>query len=249
MVNAVRRALRIGLATMLLGGLASGPALAAGGHSPDARYYESAVTQIQPAVPGLEVKVRSEDNQLTLTNNTGKTVTVIGLAGEDYLRIGPNGAEENTASLTATINASAAGDKSALASAAAAAQQPPKWVKRSAQPTMTWRDHRVLWTNEQRPPIVIADPHSEHKVFSWAVNLKVDSQPVLVLGEVTWTGTPRLTTTQSVLVGIALLVILVGSWVFFRRQRQNRTRGRGRARRLAGNPEQQGTHVPSMRGY
>jgi hypothetical protein len=249
MVNAVRRALRIGLATMLLGGLASGPALAAGDSSPDAQYYKSSVTQIQPAVPGLEVKVRSEDDQLTLTNNTGKTVTVIGLAGEDYLRVGPNGAEENTASLTATINASAAGDKSAMAGAAAAAQQPPKWVKRSSQPTITWRDHRVLWTNEQRPPIVVADPHGEHKVFSWAVNLKVDSQPVLVLGEVTWTGTPRLTTTQTVLVGIALLVIMAASWAYFRRQRKNRTTGRGRGRRLAGNPEQQRTPVPSTRGY
>jgi hypothetical protein len=250
MANAVRRALRIGLATLLLGGLTASPVLAADDSSADAKYYRSSVTQIQPAVPGLDVKVQSGDGQITLTNHTGKTVTVVGLAGEDYLRVTPNGAEENTASLTASINASAAGDKTALEKATAAAHKAPTWVKRGAQPTITWRDYRVRWTNKQRPPIVLNDPHSKHTVFSWAVNLKVGSQPVLVLGEVTWIGTPWLTTTQLALIGIALLsVVLVGSWAFFRRR--NRTRrmsGRG-GRQSGGHHEQWQAPVPSMRGY
>lgn len=246
MVKVLRRVWRAALAALLLGGLTAGPAMAAEDSSPDAAYYESAVTAIKPAVPGLELRVRSEDGHLTLVNHTGKTVTVVGYGGEDYLRITPNGAEENSNSLTSAINASASLDKLSSAGAATSAAQPPKWVKRGEQPTMTWRDYRVLWTNKQRPPIVETAPHSEHKVFSWAVQLKVGSQPVLVLGDVRWTGAPWVTTTQLVLIAVVLAAILLAVWVFHRRRVI-----RGTGRRSTGQTavKQVRTPLPSMRGY
>jgi hypothetical protein len=246
MVKVLRRASRVALAALLLGGLTAGPAMAAEDSSPDAAYYESSVTAIQPAVPGLELRVRSEDGHLTLVNHTGKTVTVVGYGGEDYLRIAPNGAEENSNSLTSAINASPSLDKLSSAGAATSAAQPPKWVKRGEQPTTTWRDYRVLWTNKQRPPIVETAPHSEHKVFSWAVQLKVGSQPVLVLGDVRWTGAPWETTTQLVLIAVVLAAILLAVWVFLRR-RGIRSAGRRGARQTP--VKQVRTPLPSMRGY
>jgi hypothetical protein len=256
MVKAARHAWRIGLAALLLGGFAANPAMAADGSSPDAQNFTSAVTQIQPAVPGLEVKVASADGQLTLVNHTGKTVTVVGLAGEDYLRVTPSGAEENTSALTAAINKAGPGDGATpqqLAGAAAGAGQAATWVKRGEQPTITWKDYRVMWTNKQRPPIVAADPHNAHKVFSWAVNLKVGSQPVLVLGDVTWTGTPWVSTLQLVVLGIAVLVLALVGWVLMQRRRTNRNRrarGRGnRSGRQGYDDYEQRAPVPNMRAY
>lgn len=256
MVKAARHALRIGLAALLLGGLAASPAMAADDSSPDAKYYQSSVTDIQPNVPGLEVKVRSADGQLTLVNHTGKTVTVVGLAGEDYLRVTPNGAEENSSSLTAAINKAGPGNGATpeqLAGAAAGAGQAATWVKRGDQPTITWKDYRVMWTNKQRPPIVVSDPHSSHKVFSWAVNLKVGSQPVLVLGEVTWTGTPWVSTLQLVLIGVAVILVALAGWVLMQRRRSSRNRrnrGRGsRSGRQSQDDYEQRAPVPSMRSY
>jgi hypothetical protein len=258
MIKAVRHAVRIGVAALLLGGLASTPAMAADDSSPDAQYYQSSVTQIQPAVPGLEVKVRSSDGQLTLINHTGKTVTVVGLSGEDYLRVTPNGAEENTSSLTSAINAKAGNGGAStdqLAGAAAGAGAAANWVKRGDQPTTTWKDYRVLWTNKQRPPIVASDPHSAHKVFSWAVNLKVGSQPVLVLGDVMWTGTPWVTTTQLVFLGVVVIALALGGWFLLQRRRaarNRRSRGRGSRGNRGGRQayddyDEQRAPVPSMR--
>lgn len=251
MVKAVRHALRIGLAALVLGGLGAGPAMAVDSSSPDAQYYEPKVTEIRPAVPGLEVKVSSEDGQLTVVNHTGKTVTVVGLSGEDYLRITPTGSEENTGSLTSAMSPKGSGDDSATQPKIQmpVTGKPATWVKRSDQPTITWRDYRVQWNNTQRPPIVVSDPHSEHKVFSWGVNLKVGTQPVLVLGEVMWTGTPWVTTTQLALIGVAVVVVLFAAWVVLRRRSGSKRGRRGRGGPQAESGGDTGrAPVPSMRG-
>jgi MYXO-CTERM domain-containing protein len=52
--------------------------------------------------------------------------------------------------------------------------------------------------------------------------LTVDNQAVTVLGEVTWTGTPWLTTTQSMLIGVGALPLLVVVAVLLRRRRRTR---------------------------
>ena len=196
-------------------------------NGPDAEYYQSVVTGIQPAQPGIEIRAGA-DGTLTLTNRTGRTVVVIGYAGEDYLRIGPSGAEENTASLSAGINADPQVTKPPKAGTT---PQPATWARRSTQPTYTWHDLRVAWTNKQRPPIVQAAPHDQHTVFPWAVKLKVDNTPVLVLGEVRWTGEPWLTDWQTAaLVVLVLLLPAAVGVTWLRRRRQGRsllpTRGR-----------------------
>ena len=250
-----RRGIRALLVTVAVAGFAAvtaGPAAAqpsalaagdtlSGGGSSDAAYYRSMVREIQPSVSGLDVKV-SADGKVTLTNNSGRQVVVLGYAGEDYLRIGPNGAEENTASLTSGINVNPGSGQLPQSAATGTAQQPATWVKRSDQPTASWQDYRVLWTNRERPPIVTDSPHSEHKVFSWAVQLRVDNQQVLVLGDVIWTGAPWLSTGQTaILVVVIALLALAIAVVVMRRRRRGR-RGRGHGRSVSAQPR---TPVPS----
>jgi len=179
------------------------PGTAAFAHGlPDSTYYRSAITAIEPPVPGLVLAVTKAGESVTLTNHTGKTVVVIGYAGEDYLRITPTGVEENVASLSSVLNGSLiiAGLPQKQDQGT---QQRPKWRHVSGRPTFTWHDHRIHWMASQRPPVVAADPHHRHKVFAWKIPLTVNGAPVTVHGELDWTGTPGLST-------FVIIVIAVG---------------------------------------
>jgi endo-1,4-beta-xylanase len=187
----------------------------------DSEYYASTVTAVEPAVPGLDVRI-ARDGWVTLSTSGDQPITVIGYAGEEYLRIGPTGAQENTAALTSAINAGSGLDRFPADATAAAAQRPAHWVKRSDRPSFTWRDYRVQWTNNERPSIVVQDPHGQHEVFSWALPLRSGDAPVQVLGQVRWIGVPWAPTGQTVALVVLALVIGLAVWfVWLRRRRRN----------------------------
>jgi hypothetical protein len=82
------------------------PVMAHGRSLPDSSHYRSSIVAIQPPIPGLVLAVTKAGESLTLTNHTGKTVMVIGYAGEAYLRITPTGVDENVTSLSSSLNGS-----------------------------------------------------------------------------------------------------------------------------------------------
>jgi hypothetical protein len=176
---------------------AAPPALAHTQPQPDSSHYRSTITAIQPPVPGLALAVTGAGGSLTLTNHTGRTVVVIGYAGEAYLRITPAGVDENVASLSSWLNGRL------LQPPAQASQQAPQWRHVSDQPTFTWHDYRIHWMAQQRPPVVAADPHHPHKVLDWTVPLTVDGQPVTVKGSLNWTGLSGLSTFTIALIAVA----------------------------------------------
>ena len=221
------RALRI-LATLiavaaatavLLTGLAAGAdasrtaVLGSPAHSgSEARHYRSAVSQIVPAVPGLSVSVQV-GGTLTLTNTTGRTVTVLGYASEPYLRISAHGVDENLNSISSGVNA-AAGDVRGLAAIGTgpaetgAKPSTPRWQHRDDSSTVVWRDYRTRGPVSGRPPVVRADPHHQHRVSTWNLRLTVDGEPVTVQGTLDWTGVPRFTPRQFALLIIGAVVVL-----------------------------------------
>jgi hypothetical protein len=156
---------------------------------PDAKYYVSTATTIEPAVPGLAVIAHDGGKSVTLTNQTGKQVVVLGYSGEDYLRFDGLGVAVNSNSLTAALNADG-GRAAPPAGLSGKAKLPAKWRPVAGTNSFTWQDFRTQWSAERRPPIVTADPHGRHQVFAWAIQLRVDSKPTLVRGNVTWIGTP-----------------------------------------------------------
>ncbi|HST83202.1 MAG TPA: hypothetical protein VLL08_15815 [Kineosporiaceae bacterium] len=184
-------------------------------NSPDAKYYVSTVTAIEPAVPGLEVITHGGGESITLTNRTGKRVVVLGYSGEDYLRFDPSGTQVNINSPTAALNAD--GGRSGIPARLSKAKPlPAKWQSVADTGNFTWQDFRPRWSNQQRPPIVQADPHARHQVFAWAIQLEVDRQPALVRGDVTWTGTPEPDRTSLAMVGggaaVLLLALVLAFW-------------------------------------
>jgi hypothetical protein len=173
------------------------PALAHSRPVPDSSYYRSAITAIQPPVPGLALAVTRADGSLTLTNHTGKTVVVIGYAGEAYLRITPSGVDENVASLSSWLNGRLPQPP------AQANPRVPQWRHVSGRPTVTWHDYRTHWMGQRRPPVVAADPHHSHKVLDWTVPLTVDGEPVAVKGSLSWTGLGGLSTFAIALIAVS----------------------------------------------
>jgi hypothetical protein len=173
------------------------PALAHSRPLPDSSHYRSTITAIQPRVPGLALAVTRADGSLTLTNHTGRTVVVIGYAGEPYLRITTTGVDENVASLSSWLNGRLPQPP------APASQRVPQWRHVSDRPTFIWHDYRTHWMGLQRPPVVAADPRHPHKVQDWTVPLTVGGEPVAVKGSLNWTGLTGLSTLAIALIAVA----------------------------------------------
>ena len=192
------------------------PALAHSRPVPDASHYRSTITAIRPPVPGLALAVTGADGSLRLTNHTGRTVVVIGYAGEAYLRITPAGVDENVASLSSWLNGRLPQPP------AQTNQQVPQWRHVSDHPTFTWHDYRTHWMGQRRPPVVAADPHHPHKVLDWTVPLTVDGKPVAVKGSLSWTGLTGLSTFAIALIAVASaagVALAVAMAVVVRKQR------------------------------
>src|SRR6266545_5405528 len=91
----LRAGLVLALAGMVqVGGTGPASAHAVGG-GPTASNYRTSVRGIEPAIPGVSVRVVDGGNQLELTNRGSQEVTLLGYENEPYLRVGPSGVFEN----------------------------------------------------------------------------------------------------------------------------------------------------------
>lgn len=197
------------------------PALAADTAADDAGRYVSEVTGVRPAVPGLNLTVE-DGASVTVASTTDQTVIVLGYAEEPYLRFTPSGVDENTASLTSGINASGVVAALPESAGADARNVPARWVHRSDEPKFTWRDLRVGWNGQERPPVVAADPDAAHEVFTWGIPFTVDGAPGVVVGSVRWTAASSwVRTALLTLAVLAVLAALAGAaWWWWQRRRR-----------------------------
>jgi hypothetical protein len=191
-------ALAFGAAAALC--LTAAPAAA---HSPS-RNYVTAITGVHPSVPGLQVSVTADGTYLTITNETGQTVTVFGYSNEPYLRLTDQGVWQNTRSLTTYVNASVVRDIPDDVDANA----PPVWQQVSSSTTYQFHDHRVDWNGAGRPAVVDADPGDPHLLANWTIRLLVGDTPVTVDGTLSWKPSP------SGLPGMGVVLAIVGAMLF-----------------------------------
>jgi hypothetical protein len=211
--------------------LAAPPAWAHSQTLPDAEHYSSRITSITPTVQGLQLDVVSNGESVTLTNRTGKTVTVFGYTGEDYLRITPAGVEENVNSLSSFLNGSLVIQGLPQQLASKAQQETPLWKHVSDTPSFTWHDHRIHWMAEQRPPVVAADPHDPHHVFDWSMDMTVGGDPVTVTGTLDWLGAPALSGLQIGLLVVGGVLVMVAVGLVAVRRRVSRQQAAARTER------------------
>jgi phage tail protein X len=188
-MNAPRRAaVVVAVAALLVAvGAARADAHAVGGAQ--ASNYQTRILKVEPVVPGLQVEVADAGARLRVRNRTGREVTVLGYAGEPYLRVGPAGVFENRRSPATYLNR--ARINPAPPPPDANADAPPLWHRIGDGDTVTWHDHRAHWMGNTDPPQVKAAPNRTQVVLpGWQVELQVGSQHVRVSGDLRWVPGP-----------------------------------------------------------
>ena len=194
------------LAALVVGivGVSATPASAhgLGGLSPT--NYESVLRSVTPDVPGLHVRITDLGTKVELTNDGTREVTVLGYAGEPYLRVGPRGVFENTRSPATYLNRSTTITKAAPKSADA--QATPVWRRVSTGTTAAWHDHRAHFMGGDDPPEVVRHPDQRRVVDNWKIPMRVGNEDVTARGQLIYVPPPS---PWPWVVGAVLLAALV----------------------------------------
>jgi hypothetical protein len=152
--------------------------------------YQTRITAITPAIPGLTMRVLDYGDQLELTNTTGRDLVVRGYEGEPYLRVGPRGAFTNRRSPATYLNRDRfpTSQLPALANPRAA----PVWQRSGLGNAVAWHDHRAHWMGSSDPPAVQAAPWQVQVINpQWRVELRDGERPIMVAGDLRWIPTPQ----------------------------------------------------------
>lgn len=151
---------------------------------------------------------------IELTYDGSGTLIVIGYEGEPYLRIGPDGVEQNVNSPATYLNQ----DRYARTPlpATADAEATPDWQQISSGRTVSFHDHRTHWMSTVPPTQVEADPDQEFVIFEhWEIPLTIDGRDAVLAGDLTWVPAPSRVPwiALGLLVAAAAAVVLVrGAW-------------------------------------
>jgi hypothetical protein len=208
-----RAGLVLALAGMVLVGGAGAASAHAVGGGPAASNYRTNVRGIEPAIPGLSVRVVDGGNQLELTNRGAQEVIILGYENEPYLRVGPSGAFENERSPSTFSNRSTTAPTQIPAEFSAAAQ--PDWRRVSSQPVVVFHDHRAHWSGGADPAAVQRARSKRQLVTpNWQVPIKVGDRTSILSGNIEWVPGPSPWPWAAVAVTITALVLLVnrGGW-------------------------------------
>lgn len=178
--------------------MATAPAAAHGGLV----NYAARVTSIDPPLAGLEVTVVGGDDQVLLTNGTGRAIVVPGYEGEPYLRFENGRVLANRRSPAYYLGAQRTG---AVVPPGADPAAAPEWVEVATGETFAWHDQRVLWSESNRPPAVQANPGTRQVVRNWEIVLDA-GEPVRVQGVLEWVPSAD----GSIWLGVGLVLLVTG---------------------------------------
>ncbi|GAB3858325.1 hypothetical protein ACFPIJ_19150 [Dactylosporangium cerinum] len=147
------------------------PAAAHGADAPAAVDYVVRVDSV--SVPGVTVRAVEGGARLELRSTTDRTVVVLGLQGEPFLRVDRDGVAENRRSPTWSASRSLTGR---AARTGETGSSDPAWRRVSAQRTVRWHDERAR----------------ELPARAWSVPLEVDgTTPGIVRGTIVRAAPPQ----------------------------------------------------------
>lgn len=170
--------------------VAAAPASAHTISGPKPSNFRSEIVRMEPALPGVSVRVVDLGSEIELTNRSATEVTVLGYAGEPYLRVGPEGVFENLRSEATYINRGRNGGTvpEGVDTSASAA---PDWNKVSEANSARWHDHRIHWMGDQLPPPVRANPDQFLRVSEQDVVLVQNGERSTVTVALDWVPAPN----------------------------------------------------------
>ena len=173
--------------------LAGATPAAAHAGGPEPGNWVAVVDSISPAMPGVTFRLVDRGEEVELANSGPEVVTVLGYDGEPYLRIGPRGVEENSASPAALLNRTRTpANHSAALGAGPDPAAPPQWRQVSATPTWRWHDHRTHWLADELPPSVVDRPDGTDtvEVSRYRLDFRQADTPAAVSGRLLWVAPP-----------------------------------------------------------
>ena len=183
-----------------------------------ARGFTSTVTSIEPATPGIEVRVLDGDDRAGLRNETGKTILVPGYDGEPYLRFTTDAVYRNERSPATYLNEERYGEVELPARANAEAK--PEWKKVADSGYYEWHDHRIHWMSPVPPPQVRAAEDRAHHIFDWKLPIRVGGTPVVLAGSLDYEPPPGSRFNPLLSIPLAELA-LAGAGLWWRRRRSS----------------------------
>jgi hypothetical protein len=217
----------ITVALLIPAGLALGvPSASAHGASPkpipDAAHYLTQITGITPATAGISASIDPRGEWVEVSNNTAKTLTVLGYAREHYLRVAPDGVSENSYSPTLALNQSLFGDISQLGDSSL----PANWRQTGTAHQIRWHDHRIHWMGAGRPPAVKAHPGTAQLIGRWSVHMTLDRQPLAVTGTLSWLPLKpgaKFVSTSLLILDVTVFggIVAAAAWTIRRRRRRS----------------------------
>ena len=133
-------------------------------HEEHALHALTVLREVSPDIQGVEVRIVHLDSPaLVVRNDTSRLLTVLGIEGERFLEISPDGVRGNAESPTTYLSAAPRAEN------VPPGLQPagrPRWVTFSKERAWTWFDPRLRPGNGD----------------SWEVRLLLDGQPIVVEG-------------------------------------------------------------------
>jgi hypothetical protein len=184
----IRSAVLAGCTFAVLIALAA-PASAHTISGPKPSNFRSKIVSIEPARPGVSVRVVDLGSQLELTNRSDQAVTVLGYTGEPYLRVGPDGVLENLHSEATYVNRGRDGG-TVPEGVDTRPTAEPEWRKISDGNSVRWHDHRIHWMGDQLPPQVRADPDRPFRVSEQEIVLVQNDERSTVTVALDWVPGP-----------------------------------------------------------
>jgi hypothetical protein len=135
--------------------------------------FRARIDGFRPPIAGVSASVLESDVKLRIVADPPHVVVVLGLVGEPFLRIGPDGTYANTHSPTAA----AAG----LITSAGAG--PARWTRLSSDHAFAWHENRL------RPQPIVSG--RSRRVAGWTIPLLVDGRRVSLVGSEFYAAQPR----------------------------------------------------------
>lgn len=155
-----------------------------------------------------------------VSNTSPSAITVLGAAGEQFLRLGPAGAEVNQHSPTWVDNVMV----QAVQPPNADASTQPVWIKVADVPRFGWIDYRLSYA-DARPPDDVISRGQTTKLVGWSIPVDTASGPLAFEGVTEWVPVPgplAIATRSRVvpLVSAGLSILIAAGYLVFRRSRR-----------------------------
>lgn len=184
----------IAAALVTVGGSKEALAHFGGGREP--QNWRGEIVDISGPLPGVSFELTDSADRVEVRSTSQTPLIIYGYQHKEpgdrdqYVKISADGVWINTESQAGYLNETLLGSPDSVPEHLRddLGNGEPVWEKVSDEGVYRWHDHRVHWMSLDPPPLVAADPHSEHLIVDgWYFHVKYGDDPeVTVTGNLYW---------------------------------------------------------------